>query len=187
MTVKMMKRVERGCGFRVKGGVYLMGGDFWSPCQRLPMAIPVCPTCGNTIEFFRGIKQFNPKELFGDCRNERHTCHSHTCPVCFPPEKAWVMWVGSEYTPRSFVEEAKLMGVSKRIPYIPNAMQTGDWVWLCYKKVFKRDHEKGHDPGVFFAFQVTEVQKILTDKQQEDEEYIAELERFGITPVIEVE
>ena len=160
-----------------------MGGSFWKPCRRFPMTIPICPTCGMTIEFFRGIKKMNPREFFGVYTGDR-ACKSY-CPVCEPPEKAYFMWVGQDYTPVSFVEEAQKMGVSKRIHRVPDDMVRGDWVWLGYKKLFKDDDGRGFIPGVFFAFKVTDIHKIISDEQAEDEDYVKSILEKGMTPVVE--
>lgn len=160
-----------------------MGGGFWRPCRRLPMSIPVCPTCGMTIEFFRGIKEINPLEFFGIYESDR-ACKTY-CPICEPPTKAYFMWVGNEYTPASFVEEAQRLGTSKRIHRVPSNLEIGDWVWLGYKRLFKKDHERGYEPGVFFAFQVSSVHKVISEEQAQDEEYVDSLIEKNLVPVVE--
>jgi hypothetical protein len=37
---------ERGCGYRRKGGLYLMGGGLSASCDRLPVPIVPCGCCG---------------------------------------------------------------------------------------------------------------------------------------------
>lgn len=160
-----------------------MGGNFWRPCRRLPMRIPICPTCGMTIEFFRGIKEINPLDFFDIAKGSR-ACVVQ-CPVCQPGQKAYFMWVGSEYTPASFVEEAQRLGPSKRIHHIPETFEIGNWVWLGYKKLFKKDDERGFEPGVFYAFQVSSIHRVISDEQAEDEEYVNSLREKGLTPVVE--
>lgn len=160
-------------------------------CERLPMEIPECETCGNTLEFFRGIKRINPALLFGECDHPEHECHIDTCFICDPPEHGWLMWVGEQYyTMQSFIEEAQRHGISKRIARIPTDMENGDRVYLAYRKCFK--HKKrdragrwrdDYSPGIFFAFTITDLQKVLSQNAKPEE--IAESELQRITPVIE--
>jgi len=102
------------------------------------------------------------------------------------------MWVGAEYTPDSFTEEARRMGVSKRIPFIPKEFHTGNWVFLAYKHVIansrKQDipgdsKKRAFAPGVFYAFRSTRVEKIVTQTQFDDLDAMDKMIQVGITPV----
>jgi len=42
-------------------------------------------------------------------------------------------------------------------------------------------------PGIFHAFRVTSIEKLLTDAQQKDQYYVKTLLDRGITPVVEVD
>lgn len=173
---------KRGCGYRKVGGIYLCGTGISMICERLPLHIPVCPVCGETIRFLRSMRKINPKKLFGICQ-ENHTCHQYNCKICNPPEKAWLMWVGREYTPESFRDEAEKLGVSKRIPFIPSDLGMGDWVWLAYNDIFKID-KKHYEAGIFYAFKVTKIEKIITTSQSKNKKLMKNLEEKNIIPVI---
>lgn len=192
----------RGCGYRKVGGLYLVSGDgVATACDRLPLAIVPCECCGEHPRFTRGIAKINPQRLWGnhhldDCRD--------TDLFCQPLETAYMMWVSdSEYTAASFIEEARRMGVSKRIPFIPDGFQVGvDWVYLArthavpprgdltaFDFAWEEDAKeepktRGWKPGIFFAFRPTAVEKIVTATQSLDFEAMQELEDKGIKPVI---
>lgn len=127
---------ERGCGFRKVGGLYLEGEYLSLPCDRLPLALETCPVCGGGIKVGRGFTEINPLRLWGI-----HTpcSDSHRpCIVCDPGEDpAYIMLVGEGYykSPGDFAQEAKLMGISKRIPFVPKNMIVGKTVvYLAHHK-----------------------------------------------------
>ena len=192
MAPTTVTKRERGCGFRVPGGNYIMGGNFEVPCDRLPMPIPTCCTCGNTIEFFRGAKNINPLHLFHLHRTTPETlidCTCEvTCPVCYPPLNGWVMWVGEQnYTMRSFMDEARERGVSKRIAQFPKGMNSGDILYLAFKHAYQLHGGGDFLPAIFTASRITRLEHVLTGPQQEDPDYISALEAKGVVPVIEVD
>ena len=54
---------ERGCGFRKKGGLYLVSEGLAAPCGKLPIPLTVCPVCGQGIKPSRGWTWINGKKL----------------------------------------------------------------------------------------------------------------------------
>lgn len=181
----------RGCGYRKVGGLYLVGGYLDLPCDRLPMPLPACPTCGHAVKLTRTFTEFNPYRLMGihnDCQDG-----VRPCLVCDPPDDiAFAMRVGARYyTPQSFLEEARAMGISKRIPWLPKNLILGTTiVYLAHKKTIVAEKEDPNDkdtylPGSFAAFIPKQVDKImwqsgaeaLTDKDKE------QLAKRGINPV----
>jgi hypothetical protein len=228
---------ERECGYREVGGLYLVSGGGGFTCDRLPLPIEACVTCGEEPRFNRGIAKIRPSNRWAvhtvelvpetntseavatecpdlkalgvwaepispsevDRIRERIEEVRFSDPVCLPPERAWIMWVGDDYTPESFASEAERLGVSKRLPPggLPSDFVMGeDWVLLAKLHVVppvivqeRLDGEpvevpdpKDYGPGVFFAFQPNAVEKIVTDKVSEDE--LAELRDAGIEPVV---
>jgi len=189
---------KRGCGYRKVGGLYLVGGGMSVFCDRLPLKIPVCKTCGEHPRFSRNIAKISPLRLWGhhltECKDSAFD------PICFPPEQAYLMWVGSEYTPQSFIAESSAMGISKRIPAIPADLKVGeDWVFLAFQKLIPTGKKafllpfddpedlkgkKGFEPGVFFAFRPTRLEMIVTQSQSQDAEKMKLLTDKGIEPVI---
>ncbi len=215
---------QRGYGYRKVGGTYLEGGGAGAHCDRLPIPLIPCPTCGAGPQFMRGIAQINPHELWGDHKvGEGNTfgpgdtskpvadriieevlgvpvlCPENGCPACRPNEKAFLMWVGSEYTETSFVEEAERLGVSKRIPAIPKDLVIGrDWVYMAKLYLIPGTGQfwipgtpntdngharRGWGPGVFYAFRPQRLVRIITESQAV-EGLGDQLLQQGITPVV---
>lgn len=185
MPVKILKCNTRGCGTRKKGGLYLFFScENVQWCTRLPMKNPdICPCCGEGFRLFRSLRVINPLKVFGKAENP---CREE-CPICNPPEKAGLMWVGQQYyTPDEFRAEARRDGISKRIPNKIEGLSPGDLVLFA--------HHKGYDPagqvpgpGVFIAARLTEYQKVLSEEDAKDQDLVEELEKNGIVPVLEVD
>lgn len=122
----MAQEQRRGCGYRRVGGLYLVGGYVFNPCDRLPLAIGHCPVCGSGLHFTRSMTEINPQRLWGEHTEKVEiftkepdksmvggsmtvnkiicTC-PQTCNVCYPPDAiAFVMMVGEKYySPQSFI------------------------------------------------------------------------------------
>lgn len=131
----MAQEAKRGCGFRKVGGLYLCGDYKVIPCDRLPYPLICCPTCGSGIKLSRAFVEINPAALFGQhegCQDVHQPCF-----VCQPNDDlAYIMTVGDKYyTPVEFVEEARMIGISKRIPFIPKSLVIGETViFLAHPK-----------------------------------------------------
>jgi hypothetical protein len=103
------------------------------------------------------------------------------------------MWVGKEYTMKSFVEESQERGTSKRIPNIPKDFVVGrDWVFLARynggKTAVSRivdGRETRMVDVIFYAYRPTAVEIVLTKSQAENQEYVYRLREQGLTPVLE--
>lgn len=147
----MAIEAKRGCGYRKLNALYLVGGFMWKACDRLPLALDTCPTCGSGIKFSRGMAMINPYKYWGmhqimntvdpcSCRVGGDPDHvDNSCFVCCPPDDhAFVMFVGEKfYSPESFIREAHSMGISKRIPHraLPKELIIGKSViYLAHKK-----------------------------------------------------
>lgn len=202
-----MPEAKRGCGFRQVGGSYLVGSGFSIPCDALPFEIRFCPQCGYRPPFSRAIVKLN-KGYFNFEGNRKHreegkcSCPP-TCPICgciakdlsLKPEYYGLMWVGEmHYTPESFIEEAKEMGVSKRISKIPKWLKLGEtWVVLAHKKV--KFYDEGHlengmakavpveREAVFYAFRPQRIEKLIW-KHQATKKKLEQMEKQGFTPVV---
>ncbi len=193
LKIKIMPRVQRGCGERKPGGLYIFCGGAQLACYRFPMALPeACPCCGEELRQMRSVRMIDPMKLWGNCTDNTHPCHRYQCFGCFPPDKAGLMWVGKEYySPEHFIMEANSYGVSKRIPAIPKNLKIGDKLFLVHNEALPEKNADGtkceNRTGVFYAATITEFHKILTEKQANDPEYIDDLIEKGITPVLEVD
>lgn len=207
----MAVEARRGCGYRKVGGLYLVSPPVGSVCDRLPLPLTVCPTCGGGIKQARGWTWVNlPALVEGvhpQCRD------NFACPLCMAPErigKAGLMWVGAKfYTPQSFQREAADLGISKRISAIPQGFKLGEtWVLLAHPEGFTRgpacrcEHrDKQHTwngactlcdcqkfdnvlPGIFQVFKPTAIEKIITKTQSQDAELVEGLKKRGISAVV---
>lgn len=127
---------RRGCGWRKVGGIYLCGGYISVPCDRLPLPLDVCPVCGQGVKVGLGFTKVNPYRLWGihgECTDRLRPCF-----VCDPKDTwAYIMGVGGRYykTPQDFMQEARQMGISKRIGFIPKDLVLGETiVYLAHPK-----------------------------------------------------
>jgi hypothetical protein len=193
-----IQKFKRGCGFRYPG-LYLFGMGVAVSCDRLPLKIPICPCCGETIRQLRSVRIINPNKMYGkhlvyEVTDEmlenpltvHKTCDCDIgCPVCHPPEKAGLMWIGERYypTPKSFIQEARIAGVSKRVPVVPKEIKIGDWVFLAHPNGNELDLD--HPERIIYAFQVQQIQRVLTPVQAEDEKFVEKIKQRGYVPVIE--
>jgi hypothetical protein len=204
----------RGCGFRKVGGIYLVSGELSGHCGKLPFPITVCPCCYQGIKPARGWSWVNPRQLFGPtvCGEGANYCIK--CPMGpGMPERGGLLWVGDKfYSPASFVAEAALMGVSRRINSVPRDLVVGETVIYmahrsaikakcnCEPELFERGlvalgdraencpvhgpEVMGDEPGIIAAFIPRAIEIIVTDLQAQDDEFMAGLEKRGLTPVI---
>ncbi len=148
MTIRVSVESARGCGFRKEGGLYLMGGDVWEPCDRLPIELHVCAACGHGIKPTRGWTWIEPGSMLGledvesamitDCGNT----NCGTCPVGGAiPERAGLLWIGGEFyrTTVDFQREAQSVGISRRITAVPKDFEVGrSWVFLAHREAIAR-------------------------------------------------
>jgi hypothetical protein len=132
----MAQEGKRGCGFRTVGSMYLVGGFYAVPCDRLPYPLDVCPTCGGGIKVSRAFTRITPLTLFGNhegCMDQHHPCR-----ICDPTsDLAFIMRVGEKYypTPGHFMSEGMDMGISKKIPWIPKELELGKThIFLAHPK-----------------------------------------------------
>lgn len=203
----------RGCGFRTVGGLYLVGGTLWDTCDRLPLEIPVCSTCGETLRPNRGIQPINAIKLFNNHNAELAESWSmdtgeteesvpikcqdrHTCAVCFPQDpldsvKDFIIWVGREhYTQDEFTAEAHLMGISRRIPHIPEGLKVGQSViYLAMRNNINtragedRDGRAIKKNGIFMAYKPQDLELLIWESEA-TRKYNLELRKRGIVPVV---
>jgi len=185
---------KRGCGFRRVGGLYLVGEGLAEDCDRLPVSLSVCPACGQGIKFSRGWTWIEPDQLLnGDHYIDHKLCLDHKCPICRPhylKPRAGLLWVGEKfYTLGTFLQEAKEMGVSKRIHCVPRDFILGEtWVLLAHIKGAivpdpNNDVFPVEVPAIFYAFKPQRIEKIVPESQTKDEKEMARLKKRGITPV----
>lgn len=146
---------RRGCGFRKINGLYLVGGGIAKPCDRLPLTLCLCPTCGAGIKQTRGWTWIDVSRLIegphvssveGELRECSCELRSRTigirilCTFCHFPKRmgrAGLLWIGEKFyaTPADFVAEGMNLGFSRRIKSIPRGFKAGEtWVLLAHPK-----------------------------------------------------
>ena len=206
MTVRAEDKVERGCGYRKAGGLYLVGPPFGQVCDRLPFKIEPCPFCGHVYGFNRGLIKTTPKGIFY-CKHKTERvklasgasvtvrCMCADCPVCNPAEEvAGLMWVGKKfYTPDSFCKEAESLGVCKRIPYMPPWLKVKETrIFLAHAEAVVLMNQNGDSdeqgklftraPGIFRAFIPQAVEQVLNESEATPA-IVEDLEKNGIDVV----
>jgi hypothetical protein len=176
---------KRGCGYRKKGGIYLVCDGPGRPCDKLPIALTVCPCCYAGIKQSRGFtwittQLFSSAPCKGDCAD---------CPLAFDttPKRMGLLWVGEKYYPTAdhFNREAAIMGISKRIAQVPKDFEVGKtWIALAHPKAVHHVTEDGKlefGPGVFRAFCPQRMEYVVEGNETPEE--LEKLEKRGFTLV----
>lgn len=188
LDIEVSHEKKRGCGFRKGGGFYLVTDPAkWRQCENVPMELKVCPCCGQGFKYSRAFSWINPAKILElreylekdplplDCERDQHKI----CP--FNEEKAGLIWVGkSFYDCKAFVEEARTMGISRRIKSVPRGFKVGEtWIFLAHLKAYMGGGE--WRPGIFLAFRPQRIEYVL--KGDEDEKKLQKMQDQGITLV----
>ncbi len=202
----------RGCGYRKVGGLYLCGGGASMHCDRIPFEIVNCPTCGNGLKFSRAwtwldwlkyagrhvqvldVDAGGTIELPVQFRNDLDECRClPRCPICNPlmnEQPYGLLWIGEKfYSPENFIKEALQMGVSRRIPAIPNKLKLGKtWVIFahikgCGESTDPETRLPVNKPGIIYAFRPTSLELLVWESEATPER-LKELEKKNITPII---
>lgn len=207
-TARVSIEGKRGCGYRKKGGLYLMGDRPNAPCDRLPIELKVCPICHAGIKPSRGWTWINPRALFG-----QDDCGLNFCGICpcglATPEEGGLLWIGTQHyqTARDYMKEAATMGLSRRLTAVPKRFEAGKTqVYLAHRQAIIESctctmeetggqGQKGCSscggkgwigrPGIFTSFRPTHVEKVV-DRDTPEEE-CEQLRKRGIDPVIVVQ
>lgn len=220
-----MGELERGCGWRKAGGVYLVCDGVSYACDGLPVEMVPCPCCEYEVGQARSMQPIRSGYMAFLMRG--HKCKEKDgflCPVCFYakdypkakeliaelpedsderkelekilPKNFYLMFVSKEfYTPESFMEEARLQGVSKRVA--PNSLPKGfkigeDWVFLAHGEVpFPKTDKSGQvlkdekrfATGIFYAFRPQRLEVVLYRGDVTDQQ-ISDYEEAGYTVVL---
>jgi len=183
---------ERGCGFRKKGGIYLVCDAPARHCGKMPIPLGICPCCGQGIKPSRAplwIEQ--PERLWESipCECSPDVCRN--CPMsrAYETGAALLIWVGSKFYPTTeeFNRESRLMGISRRIAHIPKNFQVGEtWVLLAHRNAIDAapvmSAHPDWKPGIFAMFQPTRLEIVVRGDEPDDviEDYI----KRGLTPVM---
>ena len=155
-----------------------------------------CPNCGAKM-VGREMEAYCP-----ECRtivktSEYGGCVDENCGFCHnPPETAYMLWVGEKfYTPESFLQESKRLGISKAVATIPKDLIVGETVvYLAHRKAVKgmvadsttlTGYKEVEFPGVFATFVPTHFERLVkrSDFERNKEKYKEEMKR-GIKIIV---
>lgn len=200
----MAVEAERGCGYRKAGGIYIVGGGPGEPCDRLPIPIDCCPTCNGGMKQHRGFEWLLASYVDAKSRPcQDLEGHCARCPVCNtkalaatsdPGDKFGLMWVGEKFYPTytDWLDEARKLGISKRIAAVPKGFVPGKtYILVAHPKVIERTLvairpsrlQKVWIPGVFHGFRSTRLEVIVTPSMK-GEEWVKDLQvKHGATLV----
>lgn len=200
----MAVEARRGCGYRKVGGLYLVGSGGGIACDRLPIELCVCPTCGTGIKQTRGWTWVDTAALLGgnhmvpppynhnDSHPEPIPCGCNIiCPLCHnvgSMGKSGLLWIGMQFYPtiEAFEMEAKSLGISRRITALPRGFKLGEsWVMFAHARgIIKAtgDLTAKYVPAIFRVWKPERIERIYTESARGSEDVLAD-EKRGITPV----
>ncbi|HOB44168.1 MAG TPA: hypothetical protein PKH75_13505 [Bacillota bacterium] len=181
---------KRGCGWRKKGGLYLVAETLLNTCGKLPLPLAVCPCCGAGIKPARGWTWVDGDKLFAHvpCPYDEKGNDGCKCPLAWPVGKCCLIWVGESFypTPSDFFREVERQGVSRRVYRLPDKFIPGHTpVLLAHRRAVRETDpatgEITYKPGIFSAYRPSEIQYVCNGG--ETPEQLARMEARGITPV----
>lgn len=149
------------------------------------------------------VVEFATKHRTAITITQRCSEYFSRCPICNHPEamgRSGLLWIGEKFykTPAEFQIESEALGISRRISAVPRGFKLGEtWVLLAHKKTLPvyesvtRPGELGEfkelvgfTPGIFRVFRPERIEKIITEEQSKNEEFMRALSERGLTPVI---
>jgi len=180
--VKISYEEKRGCGWRKRGGLYLVADNSQAQCGRLPIPLDVCPICGAGIKPARGWTWIESNLIAPKLSGP---CAADNCPSCplhdphnLPFKRAGLLWVGEKFYPKAedFLDEAAKMGISRRLNHLPHGFRLGEtWVMLAHRRAI------GDKAGIFSLFKPERLEYIV--RGDEDNDKLALMEKRGWTLV----
>lgn len=192
VNIETRHETERGCGYRKPGGLYIVSGGEAVTVDCLPIPLHVCPTCNQGVKPTRSFQWIEPKVLLSETL-KCDRCHMYRCPIKEALQGTQgLMWIGSKfYTPQSFMQEAKQVGISKRIPAVPKDFKLGKhWIYLGHREAITTGKAaatfdlNANTPGIFTIFKPTAIEYVVRpDDQQLRPEALGAKAKRGITLV----
>lgn len=133
--MRVSKEESRGCGYRKPGALYLVSDGVGEDCSKLPIRLETCPCCGQGIKPNRSWTWLKPNALI-DPEPHGTDEHSAHCPLATGVDRCGLIWIGGSFypTPAAFVDEAKRMGISRRIVTVPRGFEIGEYVFLAHRE-----------------------------------------------------
>lgn len=173
---------ERGCGWRKKGGFYMMGAGIGVTCCRLPIPLEVCPCCSQGIKPNRGFTWIDPKLILGVNPDPMDPWTCNGCPAGDGGDigpRVGLIWIGEQFykDPAHFDREAAAIGISRRLKQVPHGFKVGQtWVALAHRKAISEymtfkllpDFIK-YRPGIFRIFRPDRIEYIVKGSESDPE------------------
>jgi len=133
---------RRGCGYRKRGGLYLVSGWPMHTCGLLPRELGVCPCCNAGVHQKIGWSWVQARMVLRP--QDAQGCGAACDPVCGvrhlacePERKIGLIWIGAQHypEPEDFIREGREMGLSRRVAAAPKGFVIGEtWVLLAHPK-----------------------------------------------------
>lgn len=195
-AIQIRYEEKRGCGYRDRPkALYLVSGDLALPCGRLPIPLTICPLCGSGLKPARGYTWIDAHSLAKAtvAKKECLASHCESCPVSAmlrnEIEKAGLIWIGEKFykSPQDFIQETKVMGVCRRIPFVPGDFEIGKtWILLAHRRAIlkkaKFGSPLGYQAGIFQIFKPNKIE-ITCNGDESDQEIEGYLKR-GLVPIL---
>ncbi len=207
----MGSELRRRCGFRKVGALYLVTGPLSLPCCRFPVPLEVCQTCGQGIKQTQGWTWVSPS-LLGedrpDCGSMDRVSIARNPWPCLTAHPSFIqgpiglLWIGRRFYPQpsDFLDEARVLGVSKRLRAIPHGFTPGQTlVAFAHPLAITRLQpltnapptepplplavEPAYTPGIIMIARPQWFEKIYTKATLTAEE-MAKCEHRGIRPIV---
>lgn len=192
--IEIAHESARGCGFRKVGGLYLRGSDIGFECGRLPIPLTTCPCCSHGFKPARGWTWVDGDRLLEaapECLSPKRHCRR--CPLQAVIDegigRSGLLWIGEQFYPttKAFNDEAKSMGISRRMLNVPVGFKVNlTMVLLAHRKAIQKEAtELGKPPefipGIFRMFRPSRVEVVVSGDEPDDviEGYL----KRGLTPV----
>jgi len=211
--VELKEDQMRGCGKRKAGGLYIVTEPgHMAPCGKLPIVFEHCPCCGSGIYPTRSYQHIDlDRFLEGKVcdRVDQGVARVDPCigcPLHTNIGKVYLLWIGEKFypTPDGWMEEARRLGVSRRMHQIPRGLKLGEsWIAVAHRKAVRQPcPECGKDgfqlaaeqdcgtcdgtglidkSAIFHLFQPTAIEYIC--KGTETEQELDALVKRGIKPI----
>lgn len=159
-AIKESVEPKRGCGYRKKGGLYLVSDAEGRGCGKFPLELDKCPCCGGGIKPSRGWTWIDGGKILDvpcsynvmpiDIQTQMASAHCAGCPAHGFEGQAGLLWVGGKFYKEvdTFLDEAAKLGISRRISSVPRDFVLGEtWVLLAHREVIGTSCEACNGTG----------------------------------------
>jgi len=179
--IRTVEEGPRGCGYRKKGGLYLMSGGSWIECGKIPIPLTVCPCCGQGFKFSRAWTWVQLEKIREMKKCAKGDKCSDRCILKNGEGRAGLIWIGESHykTTDVYMKEALRMGFSRRIKFVPRDFKIGEtWVLLAHLRAVYDEESLEGQPGIFTVFMPQRIEYVI--RGDETEEELERIEKRGI-------